>query len=290
MADEVFKASVGQRELISRNLDINTTNGLACVWTVGEIQDKLCLIWTFKWDQLRAEKKIAGFTGRIVCDIYEHRSHSENKTLDVNSAEENKVIHTELHYEDIEDLNAEFNYTLIPIFEMTEIYDEMFFESEKNDAILDVDGMKLHVNRAFLSYHSDYFSALFSSKYKEGQMTEIPIKEVTYEEIGLLLSTIYPKAVFPNDRTVPKLLVLADRFDVPSVIHHVEYHLLNNSKIDNEKMMWMADRYGMELLFEKMVKELDSVAKAKKLKASPDYGELSNKAKAMILDKVMGII
>lgn len=165
-----------------------------------------------------------------------------------------------------------------------------FFPSAKTDAVLEVDGIELNVNKAFLSSHSDYFEALFSSKFKEGQMSVIPIEDVTYEDIGLLFSAFYPKPLFPNDRTVRKLLELADRFLVPSVTYHVEYHLLNNTKIDNEKMMWMADRYGMELLLEKMIRELDTVAKAKKSKASPDYMQLSDKTKAKVLDKVMTII
>uniref|UniRef100_A0A1I7TGQ9 BTB domain-containing protein n=1 Tax=Caenorhabditis tropicalis TaxID=1561998 RepID=A0A1I7TGQ9_9PELO len=166
----------------------------------------------------------------------------------------------------------------------------MFLPSEKNDTILLVEGKKMHVNRAFLSYHSDFFRALFSSFFKEGQMDEIPIEEVSYEDLGLLLSSFHPKPVFPNDKTVPKLLEMADRFDAPSVIGIVEYHLIHNSRIGNEKMMWLADNYGMSKLLQKTIREMSSIEKAKALKASPEYKKLSDGTKAKVLDRLTELI
>ncbi|EFP07019.1 hypothetical protein CRE_10363 [Caenorhabditis remanei] len=76
--------------------------------------------------------------------------------------------------------------------------------------------------------------------------------------------------------------------------YHVVYlHTLCESfpsKIENEKLMWIADKYEMEQLLEKMIKELDTIQKAKQLKASDGYNELSDRAKAKILDKIMTII
>ncbi|EFP13027.1 hypothetical protein CRE_06834 [Caenorhabditis remanei] len=265
-------------ELIA--LDTSTTNGLVCVMkaAAGPIP---YMSWAFDWEKLKADRVI-GFTGEIIVK----KPYELTVPVDI-ITEKPEVTH--IFQEPTDTEKFQFEFSVLPIL-CTEIYDEMFLPSEKNDAILEVGGVKLNVNRTFLSYHSDYFSALFSSNFKEGKMDEVPIKDVSYEEIGLLFSTIYPKATFPNDKTVPKLLELADRFMMPSVIHHVEYHLLNNTKINNEKLMWMADRYGMKLLLEKMIKELDSMAKAKMLKDSPDYGELSDQAKGKILDKVMVII
>ncbi|ULU07959.1 hypothetical protein L3Y34_019189 [Caenorhabditis briggsae] len=120
----------------------------------------------------------------------------------------------------------------------------MFAASDKTDVILIVEGKKLNVNRTFLSFHSDYFTTLFSANFKEGQMKEIEIKEVSYEDFGLLLSSIYPNPQFPNDSTVEKLLEMSSRFQVQSVIGIVEYHLLYISRIGYEKMMWLADEYS----------------------------------------------
>ncbi|EGT49548.1 CBN-BTB-15 protein [Caenorhabditis brenneri] len=166
-------------------------------------------------------------------------------------------------------------------------YEEMFFPSAKNDTILVVDGKKLHVNKAFLSYHSDFFNALFSSNFKEGRMDEIPIEDVTFEDFGLIMSTIYPMTtMYPNDNNVEKLLELADRFMLPSIIRHVEYHLIHHSKIDNAKMTWMADAYGMTELLEKCVLEYTTIEKVKKLKASEEYMKISENTKTKIFDRV----
>uniref|UniRef100_A0A1I7UKM6 BTB domain-containing protein n=1 Tax=Caenorhabditis tropicalis TaxID=1561998 RepID=A0A1I7UKM6_9PELO len=121
---------------------------------------------------------------------------------------------------------------------MTDIYDVIFLKSEKNDTVLEVEGKKLHVNKAFLSYHSDFFAALFSSKFKEGSMDVIPIEDVTYEDFGLLIGTIHPKI-----------------FQSP-----------------------------------KMINELRYVEKAKKLRASPGNKDLSDRTKAILLDRIVTFI
>ncbi|EFP06992.1 hypothetical protein CRE_10362 [Caenorhabditis remanei] len=201
-------------------LDTSVTNGLSCVTKTKTTSQETKVWWTFDWNQLIADRVI-GFTGEVIVkkpkeivipvDLFKKKNEIVYKFSEVPTP-----------------VNLQFEYSLLPILS-TEIYDQMFLPSEKNDAILEVDGLKLSVNKAFLSYHSDYFCALFSSNFKEGNMDKIPIKDLSYDEIGLLLSTIYPKPTFPNDKTVPKILELADRFLVSSAIYHVEYHLLNNT-------------------------------------------------------------
>ncbi|CAO4367381.1 unnamed protein product [Caenorhabditis nigoni] len=168
--------------------------------------------------------------------------------------------------------------------------DEMFVASDKTDVVLLVEGKKLNVNKTFLSFHSDYFSTLFSSNFKEGQMEEIEIKEVSYEDFGLLLSTIHPMLVFPNDATAEKLLELADRFLMPSVKHLVEHHLLNQSKLENEKMMMLGDQYKIKSILERSISQTDTVEKMKKLKMSPEYAKLSSETVARLFERVLQIV
>ncbi|PIC47453.1 hypothetical protein B9Z55_006807 [Caenorhabditis nigoni] len=169
-------------------------------------------------------------------------------------------------------------------------YDEMFVASDKTDVVLIVEGKKLNVNKSFLSFHSDYFSTLFSANFKEGQMKEIEIKEVSYEDFGLLLSTIYPMQVFPNDETAEKLLELADRFLMPSAKHLAEHHLLNQSKLENEKMMMLGDRYGIKSILERSIRQTDSAEKMKKLKKSPEYAKLSLETVARLFERFVDIV
>ncbi|PIC48812.1 hypothetical protein B9Z55_007656 [Caenorhabditis nigoni] len=165
-------------------------------------------------------------------------------------------------------------------------FDEMFEASDMTDVVLIVEGKKLN----FLSIHSDYFKTLFSANFREGQMKEIEIKEVSYEDFGLLCSSFYPNPQFPNDHTVGKLLEMASRFQVPSVIGIVEYHLLNNSRIGYEKMIWMADEYVMPKLLEKCVNQMNSLEKAKQLKKSPEFNKLSDKTSSLLFRHLLEVV
>lgn len=134
--------------------------------------------------------------------------------------------------------------------------------------------------------HSDYFTSLFSSNFKEGHMKKIPIRDVSFEDFGLLLSVIYPISVFPTDTTVEKLLELADRFLIQAVIRHSEYQLLCHSEFRNEKMILLADKYKMTELLKKSIGKIKNVEDLKKLKRTEEYKQLSDEAKLMILDKL----
>ena len=113
-------------------------------------------------------------------------------------------------------------------------------------------------------------------------MDEIPIGDVSYEDFALLLSTFYPNPVFPNDSTVEKILEMARRFLVSAAISSAEYHLINNSKINNEKMLWMADEYGMPKLLEKSIHGLGTTYKIENLKQSEEFEKLSDKTKLIV--------
>ncbi|CAO4368835.1 unnamed protein product [Caenorhabditis nigoni] len=169
-------------------------------------------------------------------------------------------------------------------------YDEMFAASDKTDVVLIVQGKKLHVNKSFLSFHSDYFSTLFPPNFKEGQMEEIEIREVSYKDFGLLLSTIYPMLVFPSDETVEKLLELADRFLMPSVKHLVEHHLLDHSKFENQKLMMLGDQYGIKSVLDKSIWQTNTVEEMKKLKDSPEYVKLSPETVARLFERFVEIV
>ncbi|CAL2034581.1 unnamed protein product [Caenorhabditis brenneri] len=277
-------------------LESTNNNGVKCDWSGSAIYDNyygyytgVNLSWAFDWSELMSTgaEKLSGH----ITVTSSHGIFTPQK-IDVDFTTSIQRIETSVNGLRFHPCDVIFEYSLIsyraPIQEV--FYEEMFLPSTLNDTILVVDGKKLHVNKVFLSYHSDYFAALFSSNYKEGQMDEIPIQDITFEDFGLMMGTIYPKFVFPNDKTAEKLLELADRFIIPSVIGHVEYHLLHNSLISNEKKIWLADAYGMKQLFEKCFRELNTVEKVKKLGLTPEYEKLSKDAKSTILDCLMKLI
>ncbi|CAI2350096.1 unnamed protein product [Caenorhabditis sp. 36 PRJEB53466] len=131
-----------------------------------------------------------------------------------------------------------------------------FAASPKTDAILVVkrggspdDVVKFHVNKAFLSYHSDYFDRLFNGDYKEKTMPAIPIENVNFAKFARFLRTIDLDPLFPTYKTVEDLLQLADRFLMPAVTRIVENFLLAHQYPDDlvAKLTW-ADRYRLDKL------------------------------------------
>uniref|UniRef100_A0A1I7TGQ7 BTB domain-containing protein n=1 Tax=Caenorhabditis tropicalis TaxID=1561998 RepID=A0A1I7TGQ7_9PELO len=273
----------------TRGSTLNISNGLTCICDRIIRDNNIEISWKFNWEQLIGAG-IDGLSGQII--VKSPQNYFPPTTVNVDLTDADRLVTKTISTENWSNSqNITFELSLLPYFCETRIsFKDMFSPSEKNDTILLVGQKKMHVNRAFLSYHSDFFRGLFSPNFKEGQMNEIPIEEVSYEDLGLLLSSFHPKPVFPNDKTVDKLLEMADRFDTSSVIGIVEYHLIHNSRIGNEKMMWLADNYGMTELLEKKIHEMSSVEKAKALKESPEYKKLSDGTKAKVLDRLMELI
>ncbi|PIC49041.1 hypothetical protein B9Z55_007782 [Caenorhabditis nigoni] len=292
--DTAIRYKSGQKT-VSRNdaaLETGEEEGIKHNWS-GYVGDNFQanLVWNFDWDDLKSQgvdrlvgnlivKSVSGLWNpvRVVIDW----THTNQTILAVIGNGSSSYAVT-FEY----DLTA--HYPELPPPEKIS-YDEMFAASDKTDMVLVVGGKKLHVNKTFLSFHSDYFSTLFSSNFKEGQMKEIEIKEVSYEDFGLLLASFYPNPQFPNDHTVEKLIEMASRFQVSSVIRIVEYHLLHNSRIGYEKMLWLADEYRMPQLLKKCINQMDSLEKAKRMKMSPRFEKLSDKTKSMILERLLETI
>ncbi|EFP13001.1 hypothetical protein CRE_06863 [Caenorhabditis remanei] len=268
-------------------LETKSQNGIKCVWS-GKVNNsyQINFTWKFDWDELK-KQGVDELTGYMI--VYSRNNWFTPTKIDVKLTENNQEIIKQVQSRNTSD-TVYYDYSLTPHYAPVpekRDYDKMFASSDQNDTILVVEGKKLHVNKTFLSYHSEYFRALFSSNFKEGQMDEIPIGDVSYEDFALLLSTFYPNPVFPCDKTVEKLLEMASRFMVSSVINIIEYHLLNVSRINSEKMLWMADEYVMPKLLEKCIRGLNTAEKAKKLDQSPEYKKLSDSAKAKALDRLI---
>ncbi|KAF1764156.1 hypothetical protein GCK72_004103 [Caenorhabditis remanei] len=286
-------------------LDTEENCRIKCVWS-GKVNNdyQIDFTWKFDWNELK-NQGVAEITGHIT--VSSNNNSFTPTRIDVKITEDNQEI-TKVVGSGYTTYTVYYEYSLTPHYALISEkpgYDKMFAPSDQNDTILVVGGKKLHVNKSFLSYHSEYFRKLFSSDYKQGdakppkrqrkqipdnkdgQIEQIPIKDISFKDFALLLSTFYPNPVFPTDATVEKLLKLARRFVVSSVINIIEYHLLNNSKINSEKMLWMADEYLMPKLLEKCIRGLNTVEKAKKLDQSPEYKKLSDSAKAKALDRLI---
>ncbi|EFP08781.1 hypothetical protein CRE_19767 [Caenorhabditis remanei] len=131
----------------------------------------------------------------------------------------------------------------------TSIYESAFAQSDKTDAILVVEGKKLHVNKAHLSVHSDYFNTLFNGEFKEKSMPEIPIEDVDFEDFATLLSLVHPNPIKPAAPDCEKLLEYADRFMLPGVKPYIELVLLR-SQIHCSSKILIGGRYGLDDLLD----------------------------------------
>ncbi|CAL2047089.1 unnamed protein product [Caenorhabditis brenneri] len=128
------------------------------------------------------------------------------------------------------------------------IYEKTFAKSDKTDAILVVDGKKLHVNKALLCYHSDYFKSLFNSEFKE----EIEIKDVDFDDFATLLSLIQDDPLEIKEYQIENLLKLADQFLIPAAKRHVELFICS-IQMDKFQKLKLVDEYNLEMLLNRTI-------------------------------------
>ncbi|EFP13609.1 hypothetical protein CRE_09861 [Caenorhabditis remanei] len=162
------------------------------------------------------------------------------------------------------------------------IYESTFAKSGTTDAILVVEGKKLHVNKAVLSFHSDYFNTLFNGEFKEKSMPEIPIKDVKFEDFAATLSLLYPSPIKPTDENVERLLEIDDRFLIPSVKYTLELYVKTSSKDKMDKIR-IADKYKLQDLMYYGIRQFTSGVQFNGIKRHAVYNLLSDKAKLDLL-------
>ncbi|CAO4367277.1 unnamed protein product [Caenorhabditis nigoni] len=281
-----------QRVSSATVLETGEKDGIKHVWS-GHVDtsNRVNFTWNIDWEDLKSQGVYRLVGGLRVNSVL---SYWDSAKVKIDCMDTNYSVFTAIG-SNYSSYAVTFEYwfnayyaELLPPEKIS--YDKMFLASNKTDVVLIVDGKELNVNKSFLSFHSDYFSTLFSANFKEGKMDKIEIKEVRYEDFALLLSSFYPNPQFPNDETVEKLLEMANRFQVTSVIGIVEYHLLNNSKIEYEKMIWLADEYVMTKLLAKCISQMDSSEKAKMLKKSPEFEKLSHKTRSLVFERLLEFI
>ncbi|PIC14797.1 hypothetical protein B9Z55_026981 [Caenorhabditis nigoni] len=161
-----------------------------------------------------------------------------------------------------------------------------FAETDKTDAILVIDGKKLHVNKALLSYHSDYFKTLFHSDFKEKSMPEIEIKDTKFEDFAALLSLITVSPIWPNYENAERLLELSDRFLLPSVRCVLEIYLSSSSMNKLEKMR-IGDKFKLEKLLKDSLSQYRQNSDFRGIRNTSEFKGLSDSTKLMLFDRLM---
>ncbi|CAL2046207.1 unnamed protein product [Caenorhabditis brenneri] len=284
-----------REETISTNstiLEHINAGGIRCNWKgmLSKNRSYFMMYWEFNWDTLRIAG-IDAITGRITFEMTD--GFTPFDPIDINIDLTDVIQQIEYKSKQgswLESYTVVTKLTLKPVNTAKDRYDRMFAPSEQNDGILLIEGKRLHVNKAFLSYHSEFFRRLFNSKSKDSKDEEYEIKEVTYYNFGLVMSCIYPDNQFPDDRNVSTFLELGRRFLMQSALNHAEHHLLHNSEYIIELRLGLADEYSLDKLLDQVCLELDSLEKVKKLSASKVFPGLADKTKGKILDKLVTLL
>ncbi|CAL2047122.1 unnamed protein product [Caenorhabditis brenneri] len=173
--------------------------------------------------------------------------------------------------------------------EKPSIYEETFAKSDKTDAILVVQGKKLHVNKALLSYHSDFFTALFDSEEDSGEdPVEIHIADVEFEDFATFLSLVMHNPLKVTEPNAERLLALGEQYQIPGSKRHVELFLIRIEKEKMEKIR-LADRYDMKDLLSNGVLQFKTAIEFKNLRKNEIYQALSDAAKAAICHRFLDL-
>ncbi|EFP08686.1 hypothetical protein CRE_19779 [Caenorhabditis remanei] len=168
------------------------------------------------------------------------------------------------------------------------IYEKTFAKTDRTDAILIVQGKKLHVEKALLSYHSAHFNALFNAEFKEKSMAEIPIEDVNFKEFATLLSLFQRNPIVPTENNAEKLLELADRFLITSVKRQLELFLIS-TKIDNLEKIRIAEKYELDDLMTRAAQWYNRREEFKEMKERIEYQQLKDSTKVKLFYRFLKI-
>lgn len=186
----------------------------------------------------------------------------------------------------------EFSFSLTPVFASTGLTNVNlnFEKSDITDAILEVEEKQLHVNKSFLSIHSEFFERLFNSNFKEKSQSTIVIKDVDASEFSNFLSLIYPNQVEITVETVGKYLVLADQYIMLAVTQKCEEFLLQNRRVKTIQKILFSDQHHLSKLLRETLASVDSREELDGLTMLPEFSMLSDSTKAALLHKYMHFI
>ncbi|KAL3997457.1 BTB/POZ domain family protein [Acanthocheilonema viteae] len=159
-----------------------------------------------------------------------------------------------------------------------------------SDGVLVIDGIRLHVSKAYLALYSPVFHAMFFSKFSERDKKEITVEDVILDEFIELLSVVYPSHKPVSAENVEFLLELGDKFEIQFVIDECERFLMRSDDIAVvTKLVW-ADQYCLAKLQDVCVRTFKQPTDIKALKQTEEYKNLSDTTKAALLEKIFKLL
>lgn len=126
-----------------------------------------------------------------------------------------------------------------------------------SDAILLVEGERLHVHRSTLSMCSPFFERMFTADFLEKNQMEIQLPDKKASEIKEMLLMIYPNSLKKiSESNVYFLLSLADEYLMGKLTERCTNYLLQRKKSKSESidLLVLAQRFNLELLRDQCIK------------------------------------
>uniref|UniRef100_A0A0N5A4P4 BTB domain-containing protein n=1 Tax=Parastrongyloides trichosuri TaxID=131310 RepID=A0A0N5A4P4_PARTI len=155
----------------------------------------------------------------------------------------------------------------------------------QSDVALNINGIKIFVNKKYLSTYSNVFKKMFWSPFAESKMDEICLKDVNVAGFVQLLEIIYPMHKNVTDENVEILLELSERFEILYVMDQCEKFLIQNNKINHERKLYLSDRYRLTELQDVCISRIDRVNLITHFKEHETYKDLSLATKVVVFEK-----
>ncbi|CAL2034043.1 unnamed protein product [Caenorhabditis brenneri] len=286
MPDDVIEYRSEFRQVTNQHqvLDVSETEGLKCTWS-GQLLPvfQSRLTFQFEWGTLKTQPiyriygqitifaNISGRGMQTTVTNIEMRSGEEQNSFDVEVELRDGHVHKHMVYE--------YKVYVEPNYE-----EMLSSRNGNNDTMLMVEGREVWVNKEFLSYHSDYFRAFFAEHWNQN-VNGAREFDLPYQEFGLMLSMIYPENRYPNDFTFETLLLLADRFLLPTITQQVERHLRFSSELEIEHILSIAEREKFPKVVKKRLGELYNKYACVNVMESQYFRHYSDDLKRKIMEK-----
>ncbi|CAL2047747.1 unnamed protein product [Caenorhabditis brenneri] len=134
-------------------------------------------------------------------------------------------------------------------------------------------GKVLKINKEYLSQHSEYFSGIFSKRFKEGQQDCINLPVEQLDTLKSALDLVYNRRLVLTDVEISRILDFADRTCFKTLIDGLQVQLWSSKSMDVNDKKWLAEQFMLTDLEIKCTmeqnEELLRVARASRKRTRP---------------------
>ncbi|CAL2034518.1 unnamed protein product [Caenorhabditis brenneri] len=124
-----------------------------------------------------------------------------------------------------------------------------------SDVTLCIGDQKFYVLKQLLARQSPYFHSMFFENFKEANMEEVPLKDVSPEDFQCFMEVINLEPTLSDD-CVENVLQLADMYQAKNVTRQCEEFLIHQSHHSDKKLLQIVGRFKLHNLQERVFNDL----------------------------------